>query len=138
MSYETYLNLLETSSGWATDEGLAASKGCVRGCWTGPHREGGVVLFNRGNELVADGGQECRHVLIIGATGTGKEVLARYMHRLSPRRGKPFIAVNCTAIPDTLFESAMFGIEKGVATGVTQRKGLIEEAETILAKGVSK
>ncbi|MBR4423613.1 MAG: sigma-54-dependent Fis family transcriptional regulator, partial [Mailhella sp.] len=62
-------------------------------------------------------------------TGTGKEVLARYMHRLSPRRGKPFIGVNCTAIPDTLFESAMFGIEKGVATGVTQRKGLIEEAD---------
>ena len=75
MYYEKYLNLLETSSGWATDEGLAASKGCVRGCWTGPHREGGVVLFNRGNELVADGGQECRHVLIIGATGTGKSRL---------------------------------------------------------------
>ncbi len=69
------------------------------------------------------------NTLILGATGTGKEVLARYMHQQSPRRSKPFVAVNCTAIPDTLFESAMFGIESGVATGVTQRKGLIEEAD---------
>jgi len=68
------------------------------------------------------------NTLILGPTGTGKEVLARYIHSHSPRRDKPFVAVNCTAIPDTLFESAMFGIEKGVATGVDKRKGLIEEA----------
>ncbi len=69
------------------------------------------------------------NTLILGATGTGKEVVARYLHRHSPRRDKPFVAVNCSAIPDTLFESAMFGIEKGVATGVDKRKGFIEEAD---------
>ena len=68
------------------------------------------------------------NTLLLGATGTGKEVLARFIHHHSPRRKAPFIAVNCTAIPDTLFESAMFGIEKGVATGVNARKGLVEEA----------
>ncbi|MBP3731056.1 MAG: sigma-54-dependent Fis family transcriptional regulator [Mailhella sp.] len=68
------------------------------------------------------------NTLILGATGTGKEVLARYMHWHSPRRNGPFIGVNCTAIPETLFESTMFGIEKGVATGVSPRKGLVEES----------
>ena len=68
------------------------------------------------------------NTLILGPTGTGKEVMARFIHQHSPRSKAPFIAVNCTAIPDTLFESAMFGIEKGVATGVNARKGLIEEA----------
>lgn len=68
------------------------------------------------------------NTLILGPTGTGKEVFARLIHFNSPRRDGPFVAVNCTAIPDTLFESAMFGIEKGVATGVGARKGLIEEA----------
>ena len=68
------------------------------------------------------------NTLILGPTGTGKEVMARFLHQHSPRSKAPFIAVNCTAIPDTLFESAMFGIEKGVATGVNARKGLIEEA----------
>ncbi|WP_295640495.1 sigma-54-dependent Fis family transcriptional regulator [uncultured Mailhella sp.] len=68
------------------------------------------------------------NTLILGPTGTGKEVLARFLHHQSPRSRGPFIAVNCTAIPDTLFESAMFGIEKGVATGVSSRKGLVEEA----------
>lgn len=68
------------------------------------------------------------NTLILGPTGTGKEVLARFLHHHSVRSRGPFIAVNCTAIPDTLFESAMFGIEKGVATGVNFRKGLVEEA----------
>ena len=68
------------------------------------------------------------NTLILGPTGTGKEVLARYIHHHSARSKAAFIAVNCTAIPDTLFESTLFGIEKGVATGVNARKGLIEEA----------
>lgn len=68
------------------------------------------------------------NTLILGPTGSGKEVIAKMIHYSSPRNSGPFIAVNCTAIPDTLFESEMFGIEKGVATGVNSRKGLIEEA----------
>ena len=68
------------------------------------------------------------NTLILGPSGTGKEIFAKTIHYHSPRRDAPFVAVNCTAIPDSLFESEMFGIEKGIATGVNARKGLIEEA----------
>jgi transcriptional regulator with PAS, ATPase and Fis domain len=68
------------------------------------------------------------NTMILGATGTGKEVVAKMIHYNSPRREHNFIAVNCSAIPETLFESEMFGIEKGVATGVGQRQGLLETA----------
>ncbi|OLC74899.1 MAG: hypothetical protein AUI57_07675 [Candidatus Rokubacteria bacterium 13_1_40CM_2_68_8] len=61
-------------------------------------------------------------VLVEGETGTGKEVVARAIHQLSARRGKPFIAVDCGAIPDTLIESELFGHEKGAFTGAHQRK----------------
>ena len=70
------------------------------------------------------------NTLILGASGTGKEVFAKMIHFNSPRAGNPFIAINCTAIPETLFESEMFGIGKGVATGVAQRKGIFEQAHT--------
>ncbi|MDR2787705.1 MAG: sigma 54-interacting transcriptional regulator [Candidatus Accumulibacter sp.] len=68
------------------------------------------------------------NTMILGATGTGKEVVAKVIHYNSPRREREFIAVNCSAIPESLFESEMFGIEKGVATGVGQRQGLLEAA----------
>jgi transcriptional regulator with PAS, ATPase and Fis domain len=68
------------------------------------------------------------NTMILGATGTGKEVVAKMIHYNSPRRERDFIAVNCSAIPESLFESEMFGIEKGVATGVGQRQGLLEAA----------
>lgn len=70
------------------------------------------------------------NTIILGASGTGKEVFAKIIHFNSPRADKPFLAINCTAIPESLFESEMFGIEKGVATGVTQRKGFFEQAHT--------
>ena len=69
------------------------------------------------------------NTLLLGPTGAGKEVVAKLIHYSSPRREGPFIAVNCTAIPEALFESEMFGIERGVATGVSARKGLVEEAD---------
>jgi len=69
-------------------------------------------------------------VIIRGETGTGKEVIARYIHRHSPRADKPFIAVNCGAIPEHLMESLLFGHAKGSFTGAIEtRKGFFEEAD---------
>lgn len=74
-------------------------------------------------------GPSSSNILVTGESGTGKEVVARALHNISPRSDKPFIAINCTAIPETLMESELFGHTKGSFTGATaDKKGLFEEA----------
>ncbi|HRP11807.1 MAG TPA: sigma 54-interacting transcriptional regulator, partial [Terricaulis sp.] len=79
-------------------------------------------------------------IMITGESGVGKEVLARYVHKKSKRKDKPFIAVNCAAIPEQLLESELFGHEKGAFTGaVARRIGKFEEADggTLLLDEIS-
>lgn len=80
--------------------------------------------------FIGKAGPSDRTVMISGASGTGKELAARAIHRHSPRSGKAFVAVNCGAFTETLLESELFGHEKGTFTGaVSQRKGLFELAD---------
>ena len=80
--------------------------------------------------LVALASRSDASVIVSGETGVGKEIVARALHRFSPRRHGPFVAVNCAALPETLLESELFGHEKGAFTGPAgQRKGRFELAD---------
>jgi two-component system response regulator HydG len=89
-------------------------------------RQGNIIgtspAFRRTMTLVDQVATSSATVLIQGESGTGKELIARAIHDKSPRRNGPFIAVNCTALPETLLESELFGYEKGAFTGAVGRK----------------
>ncbi len=91
---------------------------------------GTAPALRRVHELVARVGPSPSTVLIRGETGTGKELVARALHAASPRRSGPFVVVNCGAIPEGLFESELFGHERGAFTGAIQgRPGRFELAQ---------
>jgi two-component system nitrogen regulation response regulator NtrX len=86
--------------------------------------------MQRLRQLIATAGPTNGRVLISGENGTGKELVARAIHQQSPRRDKPFVAVNCAAIPENLIESELLGHERGAFTGATgQKRGQFEQAD---------
>ncbi len=90
---------------------------------------GSSSLMQAAFRLVEKVGPAEATTLVLGESGTGKELFARALHDLSARRKKPFVALNCAAIPDNLLESELFGYEKGAFTGaVKQTKGKVESA----------
>lgn len=91
---------------------------------------GNSPAMQRLRQLIATAGPTNGRVLISGENGTGKELVARAIHMQSPRCEKPFVAVNCAAIPETLIESELFGHERGAFTGATtQKRGQFEQAD---------
>jgi transcriptional regulator with GAF, ATPase, and Fis domain len=104
-------------------EQLAASPGGLRQI-NGASKSWRAVL-----DLVSKVASTETTVLLTGESGTGKEVIARAIHAASPRAGKPFLAINCAALPEQLLESELFGYERGAFTGALQsRAGKIEQA----------
>jgi two-component system nitrogen regulation response regulator NtrX len=100
----------------------------LRASWATP-LVGGSPALKRLVEQIGLAGPSAARVLLSGENGTGKELVARALHDASPRRAMPFVAVNCSAIPEELFESELFGHERGAFTGATQsRRGRFEEA----------
>jgi sigma-54 specific flagellar transcriptional regulator A len=91
---------------------------------------GSSLAMGRVNALIRQVSPFDSSVLVLGESGTGKEMVARAIHDNSPRRDKPFVAINCGAIPAELLESELFGHEKGAFTGaISTRKGRFEMAE---------
>jgi len=90
---------------------------------------GNSPVWRQTLDLARQAAGSMANVLILGESGTGKELLARFIHSSSDRSDRPFIAVNCAAIPETIIEAELFGYEKGAFTGaVTKREGYISQA----------
>src|SRR5262249_16811001 len=109
----------QNASLWREVENRYSSHGIIG---TGPKIQQVVRLIERIRDSVVN-------VLITGESGTGKEMVAKAIHYTSPRARRAFVALNCAALPETLMESELFGIEKGVATGVNPRVGQFQKAD---------
>ncbi len=83
---------------------------------------GQSLAMRRTMEVVTQAAPSQATVLLLGESGTGKELLARQLHELSPRAARPFVPVNCAAIPESILEAELFGYEKGAFTGATARR----------------
>ncbi|MDY0004724.1 MAG: sigma-54 dependent transcriptional regulator [Polyangia bacterium] len=91
---------------------------------------GSSIALRRTLEIIAQAAPSAATVLILGESGTGKELLARAIHQGSPRAGGPFVAVNCSALPESIIEAELFGYEKGSFTGaVSSREGRFMAAD---------
>ncbi len=98
------------------------------------------ALMEKTIEVASRAAQSSMPVLIVGPSGTGKELIAQYIHERGPRSKAPFVSINCAAIPDGLMEAELFGYERGAFTGaVSQRIGKFERASggTLLLDEVS-
>jgi len=138
--YGTIENAVETMKEGATDyllkpfsfDTLSAKINTIMGRISGSREIiSECPKMKRLMQITADVAASDTTVLIQGESGTGKELLARHIFEMSPRRDRPFVAVNCAAIPDNLIESELFGFEKGAFTGAAERKtGKFELADT--------
>ncbi|MGE3704732.1 MAG: sigma 54-interacting transcriptional regulator, partial [Vicinamibacterales bacterium] len=132
---ETYGSLLQTAAALVAVADAQAQPRSTRATAsvpTPPAPPDPPSLVPRVRDIYADAAKVARgdvSVLITGESGTGKELLARYLHAASARNDGPFIALNCAALPRDLLEAELFGIERGVATGVDSRAGKFELAD---------
>jgi transcriptional regulator with PAS, ATPase and Fis domain len=126
--------LVVVRRGASLEEAASAATGAVRARAVAPPRGdhdvviGGAVA--RMLDLVERVAQASLSVLLFGETGVGKDVFAELLHRMSPRRARPFARIHCAAISESLFESELFGHEQGAFTGASKaRVGLLESAD---------
>lgn len=108
---------------------VAGLRKAVHGRWSADRLIGGSPVMREARALIREAAEVNATVLVTGRSGTGKEMAARAVHAEGPRADGPFIAVNCAAIPEALFESAMFGHRRGAFTGaVSNQTGFFEQA----------